>query len=80
MFVLNSSKYWLEKIRSVLGSVVYLILVIGSQKIPLVGGLLGTYVLLALHLVGVFLGLGYAFRYNRNGKRMTLLPKSSSEE
>lgn len=67
-------------LEGVLGSIVYILLAFGVQKIPLVGGLLGIYVVLALNLIGALLGLGYAFRYNRNGKRMTLLPKSTKEE
>jgi hypothetical protein len=66
-------------IEAVIGSILYLVLALGVQKIPLVGGLLGIYVVLALNLLGALLGLGYAFRYNRNGKRMTLLPKSTDE-
>jgi hypothetical protein len=66
-------------LEGVLATVIYLLLAIGVQKIPIVGGLLGIYVVLALNLLGAFMGLAYAFRYNRNGKRMPLLPKGGDE-
>lgn len=67
-------------LEGVLATVIYLLLAIGVQKIPIVGGLLGIYVVLALNLLGAFMGLAYAFRYNRNGKRMPLLPKGGNED
>ena len=66
-------------LEAVAASIVYLLVVIGVQKIPLLGSLLGMYVVLALNLLGAFLGLAYTFRYNRNGQRMPLLPKSNKD-
>jgi len=67
-------------VEGVIASVIYLAIAIGVQKIPIIGGLLGIYVVLALNLLGAAMGLAYAFRYNRNGKRMPLLPKSKSDD
>ncbi len=66
-------------LEGVAASIIYLLVVLGVQKIPLLGSLLGMYVVLALNLLGAFLGLAYTFRYNRNGKRMPLLPRSSKD-
>jgi hypothetical protein len=67
-------------LEGILASVIYLAVAIGIQKIPIIGGLLGIYVVLALNLLGAFMGLAYAFRYNRNGKRMPLLPKGKDDD
>lgn len=72
-------------VEGILASGVYLVIatiVIYFGKIPVIGDIFKTPVLFLLHLVGAILGLAYAFRYNRNGKRMPLLlkPKSKSDE
>jgi hypothetical protein len=66
-------------LEGIAASIVYLLVVIGVQKIPLIGTLIGMYVVLALNLLGAFLGLAYTFRYNRNGKRMPLLPRPKQD-
>ncbi len=66
-------------VEGVLATVIYLAIAIGVQKIPIIGGLLGIYVVLALNLLGAAMGLAYAFRFNRNGKRMPLLPKGGDK-
>lgn len=50
------------------------------NKIPGLGQMITTPILLVVHLAGAILGIAYAFRYNRNGKRMPLLPKGKSDE
>lgn len=67
-------------LEGVVASVIYLVIALGVQKIPIIGGLLGIYVVLALNLLGAAMGLAYAFRYNRNGKRMALLPKGDKSD
>ncbi len=67
-------------LEGVLASVIYIVIGLGVTKIPIIGSLLGIYVVLALNLLGAAMGLAYTFRYNRNGKRMPLLPKGSKDK
>jgi hypothetical protein len=69
-------------LEGLLGGVIYFAFAFISyyiDKIPGLGRMITTPLFLALHLVGAAAGLAYAFRYNRNGKRVPLLPKGRSK-
>lgn len=69
-------------LEGLLGGVIYFAFAFISyyiDKIPGLGRMITTPLFLALHLVGAAAGLAYAFRYNRNGKRMALLPKGGKK-
>lgn len=70
-------------LEGILASVIYIVIAGATyyiDKLPFIGKIFTTPVLLITHLLGLVMGLAYAFRYNRNGKRMPLLPKSSKGE
>jgi hypothetical protein len=59
------------------GTVAYLALVWLSIKLSWLFGLVGFF--LPLHLVGGILGAGYAWRFNRKGRRTPLLPSGTKK-
>lgn len=63
---------------TVMGSVIYLPLAWLSIKFAFLGTLFG--LLLPVHLFGAVLGAGYAWRFNRKGRRAPLLPNNDEEE
>lgn len=70
-------------LEGLLGSLIYIAVAFVSyyiDKIPGLGRMITTPLFLVLHLAGALAGLAYAFRYNRNGKRMALLPKGGSKK
>ncbi len=70
-------------LEAILGATAYIAVAFVAyyiNKIPGLGQMITTPIFLVLHLAGAILGLAYAFRYNRNGKRMPLLPKSKSDD
>lgn len=70
-------------LEGLLGGLIYFAIAFVSyyiDKIPGLGRMITTPLFLALHLIGAAAGLAYAFRFNRNGKRMALLPKGSKKD
>lgn len=59
---------------AVLGTAAYLALAWFGLKTFVYGGL---YIVILLHLAGAVLGAGYAWRFNRKGKRAALVPRES---
>ena len=71
------------ELEAILGATAYIAVAFVAyyiNKIPGLGQMITTPIFLVLHLAGAILGLAYAFRYNRNGKRMPLLPKGKSDD
>lgn len=61
---------------AITGTVAYLALSVVAWKLLFLGGF---YLISLMHVAGAVLGVGYAWRFNRKGKRTNLLPGGGSK-